>query len=55
VTVKHHLEKYSNIHPEFEQKFLRSVYVDDVSFGMDCDDDLYELYLRSKQKEDLTS
>ena len=48
-TIRHHLEKYNDVHPEFVQRFLRSVYVDDVSFGADCDDDAYELYLRSKQ------
>ena len=25
------------------------MYVDDVSFGADCDDEAYELYLKSKQ------
>ena len=38
-TIRYHLEKYNDSHPEFVQKFLGSVYVDDVSFGADCEDD----------------
>ena len=48
-TIRYHLEKYNDSHPEFVQKFLGSVYVDDVIFGADCEDDAYELYLTSKQ------
>ena len=47
-TIKHHLEKYGETYPQFVQLFLRSVYVDDVSFGADNDDDAYKLYLKSK-------
>ena len=47
-TIRHYLKRCNNIHPEFVQKFLRSVYVD-VSFGADCEDDAYELYLTSKR------
>jgi len=47
-TIKHHLEKYEETFPQFVQLFLRSVYVDDVSFGADNDDDAYELYFKSK-------
>ena len=32
----------------FVQKFLRLVYVDNLSFGADCEDDMVELYLTSK-------
>ena len=48
-TVKHHLEQYSETFPQFVQLFLRSVYVDDVSFGARDDDSAYELYVKSKQ------
>jgi len=44
-TIKHHLEKYGKTYPQFVQLF---VYVDDVRFGVDNDDDAYKLYLKSK-------
>ena len=47
-TIKHHLEQYKKTCPQFVQSFLRSVYVDDVSFGADDDDNAYELYMKSK-------
>ena len=47
-TIKHHLEGYRETYPELVQAFLRSVYVDDVSFGAEDDDSAYELYLKSK-------
>ena len=46
--IKHHLERYKKEFPEFIQTFLRSVYVDDVSFGAEDDNSTYELYLKSK-------
>jgi len=46
-TIKHHLERYKEICPDFFQAFLRTVYVDDVSFDAD-DENTYELYLKSK-------
>ena len=48
-TIKHHLEQYSETFPQFIQLFLRSVYVDDLSFGADNDDNAYELYVKSKR------
>ena len=48
-TIKHHLEQYNKTCPQFVQSFLRSVYVDDVSFGADDDDNAYELYTKSKR------
>ena len=47
-TIRHHLKKYADIHPEFVEAFLRSVYVDDVSFGSENDDDTFELFRKSK-------
>jgi len=35
-------------YPYFVQLFLQSIYVDDVSFGANNDDDAYKLYLKSK-------
>ena len=36
-TIKHHLERYKKEFSEFVQTFLRSVYVDDISFGAEDD------------------
>jgi len=47
-TIKHHIERYSETCPQFVQLFLRSVYVDDVSFGASDDDSAFELYVKSK-------
>ena len=47
-TIKHHIEKYEEADPEFEEKFLRSIYVDDLSSGASEVDTAYELYLKSK-------
>ena len=47
-TIKHHLEQYNKTSPQFVESFLRSVYVDDVSFGANDDDSAYELYMQSK-------
>ena len=32
-TIKHHIERYKEADPEFVEKFLRSIYVDDLSSG----------------------
>ena len=48
-TIRHHMERYATSYPEFVEKFLRSIYVDDVSYGADDPDSAYELYERSKQ------
>ena len=42
-TIKHHLERFKEF-SEFVQTFLKSVYVDDVSFGAEDDHSTYELY-----------
>ena len=47
-TIKHHLEQFNQTFPQFVRSFIRSVYVDDVSFGADNDDAAYELYTKSK-------
>ena len=47
-TLKYHIEGYKNEDPEFVDKFLRSIYVDDLSSGAaDCHA-AYEPYLKSK-------
>ena len=48
VTIKHHIEQYKEADPEFVEKFLRSIYVDDLSSGASKVDAAYELYLKSK-------
>ena len=47
-TIRHHMENYSTAFPEFVKMFLRSIYVDDVSYGADDVDSAYELYPKSK-------
>ena len=48
-TIKHHLEKFHNTEPEFVELFLRSIYVDGVSYGTDNKEEVFKLYLKSKQ------
>ena len=47
-TIDHHMRKYQEIDPSFVDKFLSSVYVDDVSLGSNDVESTYELYLKSK-------
>ena len=47
-TIKHHIEQYKGADPEFVEKFLRSIYVDDLSSGASKVDAAYELYPKSK-------
>ena len=42
------METYHQADPLFVDKFLSSIYVDDVSFRPDQVDSTYELYLKSK-------
>ena len=49
-TIKHHIERYSKEDPEFVQKFLSGIYIDDLSSGAEDDDAAYELYIKSKQR-----
>ena len=53
-TIKHHMMKYATRYPQFVQTFMQSIYVDDVSFGAEDDDSAFDLYLKSKLKEDST-
>ena len=48
-TIKHHVEKYSATHPEFVNTFLKSIYVDDVSYDADDEDAAFELYMKSEK------
>ena len=46
--MKYHVERYKDKDPEFVERFLRSIYVDDLSSGAAESDAGYELYLKSK-------
>jgi len=48
-TISHHLDKYHNDHPELVNILKRSIYVDDVTYGANQDDDAYKLYTMSKK------
>ena len=48
-TIKHHMEQYSTEYPELVSLFMRSIYVDDVSYGADDEDTAFELYMKSKE------
>ena len=47
-TIKHHVERYKESDPEFVEKFLHSIYVDDLSSGAPETNTGYELYLKSE-------
>ena len=49
-TVRHHIEGYKDKDPEFVDKFLRSIYVDDLSLGASDVESAYELYAKSRQR-----
>ena len=47
-TIRHHLNQFCDTHLEFVQMLLRSIYVDDISFGAESDDRAFELFDKSK-------
>ena len=49
-TIRHHMETYKSADPEFVQKFLSSIYIDDVSFGSDGVQSTYGLYQKAKSR-----
>lgn len=49
-TINNHMERYRDRDPLFVDKFLSSIYVDDVSLGSTDVDATYELYLKSKTR-----
>jgi len=48
-TIKHHLQKYYEEHPGLVQTLMKSIYVDDISFGAEGEDKAYNLYVLSKK------
>ena len=49
-TVNHHMETYRQADPEFVDKFLSSVYVDDVVSGSRDVETAYRFYEKSRQR-----
>ena len=49
-TIRHHIQGYQADDPLFVAKFLNSIYVDDLTFGVDRVDKAYELYSKSKHR-----
>ena len=47
-TINHHLEMYCKTDPAFVDKFLSSIYVDDLVSGSSDLEFTYDLYLKSK-------
>ena len=47
-TLKHHIESFEQLDPEFVKKFQRSIYVDDITFGAANVKETYGLYKKSK-------
>lgn len=47
-TIRYHMEGYKDREPQFIEKFQRSIYVDDLTFGGDNDEEVFGLYKRAK-------
>ena len=47
-TIRHHMERYKKMDPTFVAKFLRKIYVDDLTSGASSEDVWYEFYLKAK-------
>ena len=48
-TIQHHIEKFRSSHPELVKVLMESIYVDDVVFGADTEEDASTLYASSKE------
>lgn len=48
-TINHHIEGYREVDPTFFDKFLSSIYVDDVSFSSPDVKSMYRLYQKSTE------
>ena len=48
-TINHHLEKYLNRYPDLINTLLRSIYVDNVTYGADGGSEAYQLHTLSKK------
>ena len=47
-TIRHHLKEYSSTYPDAVQKIFQSLYVDDIAYGDNSEDNAYQLYIISK-------
>ena len=47
-TIKHHMNGYKELDEQFVEKFERSIYVDDVTFGACNEDEAFQLYKKAK-------
>ena len=43
-TISHHLNKYRNRYPDLVDTLMHSIYVDDVTFGANAEDEAYQLF-----------
>jgi len=48
-TINHHLQKYCSEYPALVNTLMKSIYVDDVTYGADGEDNAYTLYSLSKK------
>ena len=48
-TINNHIESYRDIDPFFVDKFLSSIYVDDISLGSPDVESMFQLYQKSKE------
>ena len=48
-TLYHHLAKYRKGNPRLFDTLLKSIYVDDVTYGVNTEEDAYQLYASSKK------
>ena len=49
-TLDHHIRKYEAEDPEFVARFLRAIYVDDVTYGGSDIEDVFQLYFEDKEE-----
>ena len=47
-TLRHHIENYREGDPAFVDRFIRSIYVDDLTSGADTEDEALSLYTRAR-------
>eukprot|EP00731_Ephydatia_muelleri_P027563 Em0019g436a len=47
-TIKHHMNRYKEVDQQFVEKFERSIYVDDVTFGACNEQETFQLYKKAK-------
>ena len=48
-TIRYHLEKFTTDHPDLVSHILQSLYVDDLVCGASNEQEVYELFRRSKK------